>query len=117
MAYNGKPLFVGGTSASTPVRLSCLRRPFSGTQLTANAQTAAGIVSLLNDRVLSKGKKPLGFLNPWLYGDGLAGLNDIKSGSNDGCGTDGFTAIAGWDPVSHAMFVSLHFRCWLTLGL
>ncbi|KAF8257385.1 peptidase S8/S53 domain-containing protein [Lactarius quietus] len=43
---------------------------------------------------------PLGFLNPWLYGGGLAGLNDITRGSNPGCGTPGFSAIVGWDPVT-----------------
>ncbi|KAH9025386.1 hypothetical protein EDB85DRAFT_1982937, partial [Lactarius pseudohatsudake] len=35
-----------------------------------------------------------------LYHDGFAGLNDITSGSNPGCGTDGFSAIPGWDPVT-----------------
>ncbi|KAH9059157.1 subtilisin-like protein [Lactarius vividus] len=69
-----------GTSASTPI--------------------AAGIISLLNDYSISKGKGPLGFLNGWLYGRGLPGLNDIIYGSNPGCNTDGFTAIAGWDPVT-----------------
>ncbi|KAH8981888.1 peptidase S8/S53 domain-containing protein [Lactarius akahatsu] len=43
---------------------------------------------------------PLGFLNIRLYDDGLAGLNDITSGSNPGCGTDGFSAVPGWDPVT-----------------
>ncbi|KAH8979407.1 subtilisin-like protein [Lactarius akahatsu] len=63
---------------------------------------AAGIVSLLNDYRLSKGKTPLGFLNYWLYDYGIAdlGLNDITSGSNPGCNTDGFTASTGWDPVT-----------------
>ncbi|KAH9033610.1 subtilisin-like protein [Lactarius pseudohatsudake] len=62
--------------------------------------TAAGIISLLNDYRLATGRNPLGFLNPWLYGIGIYGLNDITSGSNPGCGTDGFTAIVGWDPVT-----------------
>ncbi|KAH9030352.1 subtilisin-like protein [Lactarius pseudohatsudake] len=62
--------------------------------------TVAGIISLLNDYLLSTGKSPLGFLNPWLYGLGAAGFNDIASGSNSGCGTDGFSAIYGWDPVT-----------------
>ncbi|KAH9011372.1 subtilisin-like protein [Lactarius pseudohatsudake] len=63
---------------------------------------AAGIVSLLNDYRLSKGKPPLGFLNYWLYGYRIAdlGLNDITSGSNPGCMTDGFSADTGWDPVT-----------------
>ncbi|KAF8258987.1 subtilisin-like protein [Lactarius quietus] len=62
--------------------------------------TVGAIISLLNDYRLSQGKRPLGFLNPWLYGGGLAGLNDITSGSNPGCGTNGFPAIVGWDPVT-----------------
>ncbi|KAH9068090.1 subtilisin-like protein [Lactarius deliciosus] len=62
--------------------------------------TVAGIISLLNDYRISKGKPPLGFLNPWLYGKALPGLNDITSGRNPGCGTDGFPAIIGWDPVT-----------------
>ncbi|KAH8995588.1 subtilisin-like protein [Lactarius hatsudake] len=71
---------VDGTSCSTP--------------------TVAGIISLLNDHLITNGRPPLGFLNIWLYSDGLAGLNDITSGSNPGCGTDGFSAVPGWDPVT-----------------
>ncbi|KAH9057226.1 subtilisin-like protein [Lactarius vividus] len=62
--------------------------------------TAAGIISLLNDYRISNGKAPLGFLNIWLYGICLGGLNDITSGSNPGCNTDGFSAVPGWDPVT-----------------
>ncbi|KAI9439510.1 subtilisin-like protein [Lactarius indigo] len=65
-----------------------------------SAPIVAGIISLLNDYRLSQGKRPLGFLNPWIYDGGLKGFNDIVSGSNPGCNTDGFTAIAGWDPVT-----------------
>ncbi|KAH9893535.1 peptidase S8/S53 domain-containing protein [Cubamyces lactineus] len=71
---------VGGTSASSP--------------------TFAGVIALLNDFRLSRGKAPLGFLNPLIYSTGAAGFNDITSGSNPGCGTNGFTAGAGWDPVT-----------------
>ncbi|KAH9011132.1 peptidase S8/S53 domain-containing protein [Lactarius hengduanensis] len=77
---------VGGTSCSTP--------------LTINAQTVAGIISLLNDYLITNGRSPLGFLNIRLYDDGFAGLNDITSGSNPGCDTDGFPAVPGWDPVT-----------------
>ncbi|KAH9178181.1 subtilisin-like protein [Lactarius sanguifluus] len=70
-----------GTSCSTPI--------------------VSGIISLLNDYRISQGRHPLGFLNPWLYGTARrAGLNDITSGSNPGCNTDGFSAIEGWDPVT-----------------
>ncbi|KAI9454450.1 subtilisin-like protein [Lactarius psammicola] len=64
------------------------------------APTVAGVISLLNDFLISEGKEPLGFLNPWLYSDGIRGLNDITSGSNPGCGTDGFPSVAGWDPAT-----------------
>ncbi|KAH9010430.1 peptidase S8/S53 domain-containing protein [Lactarius pseudohatsudake] len=78
--YKGEEAQAEGTSCSTPI--------------------VAGIISLLNDYRLSQGKPPLGFLNPWLYGGGLNGINDIVSGSNPGCNTDGFSAVVGWDPVT-----------------
>ncbi|KAH9062386.1 peptidase S8/S53 domain-containing protein [Lactarius vividus] len=76
---NGKEKQVTGTSVATPI--------------------AAGIISLLNGWLISAGQDPLGFLNPWLYGKGLTALSDITKGSNMGCDTAGFSAIAGWDPV------------------
>ncbi|KAH9054783.1 subtilisin-like protein [Lactarius vividus] len=60
----------------------------------------AGIISLLNDYLITNGRPPLGFLNIRLYDDGFAGLNDITSGSNPGCDTNGFSAVPGWDPVT-----------------
>ncbi|CAE6473904.1 unnamed protein product [Rhizoctonia solani] len=66
----------------------------------ASAPAFAGVIALLNDYRLSQGKSPLGFLNPWLYSSATSALNDIISGSNPGCGTNGFTARAGWDPVT-----------------
>lgn len=85
VVVGGVTVSVGGTSASSP--------------------TVAGIFALLNDYRLSLGLGPLGFVNPLLYslgknGSAFAGFNDIVSGSNPGCGTDGFTAIRGWDPVT-----------------
>ncbi|KAH9165902.1 subtilisin-like protein [Lactarius sanguifluus] len=75
---------------------------YTGDGTSCSVPIAAGIVSLLNDYRLSKGKTPLGFLNYWLYDYGIAdlGLNDITSGSNPGCNTDGFTASTGWNPVT-----------------
>ncbi len=38
---------------------------------------------------------------PKIYSDNFtAGFNDIISGSNPGCGTDGFKTTKGWDPVT-----------------
>ncbi|KAN0116276.1 hypothetical protein V8E52_006101 [Russula decolorans] len=62
--------------------------------------TAAGVISLLNDFLISKGKSPLGFLNPLIYSTAATGFNDITSGSNPGCGTSGFSAAKGWDPAT-----------------
>ncbi|KAH9053379.1 peptidase S8/S53 domain-containing protein [Lactarius vividus] len=79
-----------------------------------SAPTVAGIISLLNDYLITNGRPSLGFLNIRLYDDGFAGLNDITSGSNPDCGTDGFSAVPGWDPVRPARLVFLHFLRWLT---
>ena len=70
---------VAGTSAATP--------------------TFAGIVGLLNDRRVAKGRPPLGFLNPLLYSNPNA-FHDVVSGNNPGCGTDGFYAAKGYDPLT-----------------
>ena len=71
----------------------------SGTS--CSSPTFASVVALLNDRLAAAGKSPLGFLNPFLYSDaGVAALNDVTSGSNPGCSTNGFPAKAGWDPVT-----------------
>ncbi|KAI9442667.1 subtilisin-like protein [Lactarius indigo] len=70
----------------------------------------AGIISLLNDYLVSQRKTALGYLNPWLYGNGKNGFTDIKSGSNPGCNTDGFSAIVGWDAVSPASLMRSSFQ-------
>ncbi|KAK7025066.1 family S53 protease [Favolaschia claudopus] len=59
----------------------------------------ASVIGLINDELIAAGKSPLGFLNPFLYSNAAA-LNDVSAGSNPGCGTDGFPAKAGWDPVT-----------------
>ncbi|KAI0199767.1 tripeptidyl-peptidase 1 precursor [Astrocystis sublimbata] len=78
--WNGTEGTISGTSASTPLM--------------------SGILSLVNDALLASGKRPLGFLNPWLYKKGFKGLNDITQGSAVGCGVAGFPAVKGWDPVT-----------------
>ncbi|KAI0746562.1 family S53 protease [Daedaleopsis nitida] len=81
IVVGGQSGLVAGTSCSSPI--------------------FASIISLINDRLLAAGKPVLGFLNPFLYSAaGAAALNDITTGSNPGCGTNGFPARAGWDPVT-----------------
>lgn len=72
---------VAGTSASTPVVVS--------------------VVALLNDYLVSQGKSPLGFLNPFLYKTGSDGLRDIVNGNNNECNKKAaFPARRGWDAAT-----------------
>ena len=70
---------------------------FYGTSLAAPIW--ASIISLLNAQRAEMGKAPVGFINPTLYKNPQA-FHDIVSGNNAGCGTNGFTAVPGWDPVT-----------------
>ncbi|KAF9077948.1 subtilisin-like protein [Rhodocollybia butyracea] len=79
VVVGGEVVSVDGTSCATP--------------------TFAGVIALLNDFKLAKDGKTLGFLNPLLYAHPSA-LNDITIGTNEGCGTNGFSAGVGWDPVT-----------------
>ena len=73
--------------------------------------------ALLNDARFRAGLPAIGFANPWLYSNGLSGLNDITTGGAVGCtGTDlqngiviegagiipyaSWNATPGWDPVT-----------------
>ncbi|KAI9506994.1 subtilisin-like protein [Russula earlei] len=81
VAFDGQLELVFGTSASAPV--------------------VGSIITLINDARLHRGKGPLGFINPLIYKDKFSDLfNDITSGNNPGCGTNGFTTAKGWDPVT-----------------
>ncbi|KAH8992221.1 subtilisin-like protein [Lactarius akahatsu] len=80
IVWRGSVMNVDGTSCSSPV--------------------FASVVSLLNDRLIAAGKPVLGFLNPFLYSTGADALNDITTGGNPGCNTNGFPAMAGWDPIT-----------------
>lgn len=79
IAIDGNFSFVYGTSASSP--------------------TFGSVITLINEARMDVGKGSVGFLNPTLYADpGI--LNDITMGGNQGCGTPGFEAVQGWDPVT-----------------
>jgi len=76
---SGKSKAVSGTSCSAPI--------------------FAGVVATINNELLSAGKSPLGFLNPWLYANPDM-FTDITEGSNPYNKCDGFQAAVGWDPVT-----------------
>lgn len=81
IAVDGSFSLVFGTSASTPV--------------------FGSIITLVNDARLAHGKKPVGFINPTIYTPEFQeAFNDITNGTNPGCGTPGFSAVQGWDPVT-----------------
>ncbi|CAG8975991.1 hypothetical protein HYALB_00011546 [Hymenoscyphus albidus] len=65
----------------------------------ASAPTFGVIINMVNKERAAVGKGPVGFVNPVLYGNSRV-LTDVRFGSNPGCGTGGFNASEGWDPVT-----------------
>jgi len=65
----------------------------------ASAPIFGAIINRINEERIAVGKGPVGFLNPTLY-EHPEVLNDIVNGTNPGCGTEGFSAVKGWDPVT-----------------
>ncbi|KAF8198782.1 Pro-kumamolisin, activation domain-containing protein [Mycena galopus ATCC 62051] len=81
IAIDGEFVLGYGTSASTPV--------------------VASMLTIFNDARLALGKSTVGFINPTIYSPAFRGaFNDITNGTNQGCGTDGFFAVEGYDPVT-----------------
>jgi tripeptidyl-peptidase-1 len=77
----GSATLEGGTSMAAPI--------------------VAAIFTRINEERIAAGKGPIGFANPTLYAHPEA-FNDITVGdqSQGGCGTKGFSAVSGWDPVT-----------------
>lgn len=65
----------------------------------ASAPTFAAIINLINEERIAARKRPVGFVNPALYANRQV-MNDVLEGNNPGCGTQGFSAVPGWDPVT-----------------
>ncbi|KAF9243183.1 peptidase S8/S53 domain-containing protein [Melanogaster broomeanus] len=98
VAVDGEFYLVYGTSCSSPV--------------------SGAIFTMINAARLAEGKSTIGFINPTIYSPEFAGLfNDITMGTNPGCGTTGFNATAGWDPVTGLGTPNLPklLDAWLTL--
>jgi len=76
---NGSWWLVGGTSLSAPVW--------------------GAVLTLVNEERISAGKSTVGYIHPVIYQHPEA-FNDITIGSNPGCGSTGFLAAKGWDPVT-----------------
>lgn len=65
----------------------------------ASAPVFASMINMINERRLKQGKGPVGFVNAALYANPQV-MQDIELGSNPGCGTNGFSAVEGWDPLT-----------------
>jgi tripeptidyl-peptidase I len=61
IVHNREGKLIEGTSASAPI--------------------FASVIALINDRLVSRGRSTLGFLNPWLYANPQA-FNDIARGKS-----------------------------------
>ncbi|KAM0485535.1 hypothetical protein ACHAPX_001523 [Trichoderma viride] len=70
---------------------------FSGTS--AASPLFGAMITLINGERIKSGKGSVGFLNPVLYSHPEV-FDDITEGVNYGCGTDGFPAVEGWDPIT-----------------
>ena len=79
IVLGGTYILTGGTSASAP--------------------TVGSVITLINEQRIKAGKSTVGFINPVLYANPWA-LNDIVEGNNPGCGTQGYSAVPGWDPIT-----------------
>ena len=82
IAYQGKFIGIGGTSASAPMW--------------------NGIMALVHEANAAAGKPPLGFINPYLYAMASAGGNDYAAAFHDVVdGTNGgYQAQPGYDLVT-----------------
>ena len=76
---NGQFQKSGGTSARIPIFTS--------------------LISRINELRLNAEKSAVGFINPALHSHPEM-LNDMTDETNPGCGTAGFSAALGWDPVT-----------------
>lgn len=70
-----------------------------GVGTSSSTITTAGIINLINEKRLAAGKKTVGFINPTVYTHPEM-FKDVTRGGNPGCGTPGFTAVTGWDPIT-----------------
>ncbi|KAI5305495.1 RNA polymerase II subunit A C-terminal domain phosphatase [Ascosphaera pollenicola] len=88
---------VAAVGQSIPVVLKGKLRLEAGTS--ASAPFFASMLSLINEERIAANKSTIGFINPILYANPDI-FNDITIGKNQGCGTEGFSAVEGWDPVT-----------------
>lgn len=105
IVWAGGQTGVGGTSCSSPTFAGVISLINSARSVSAHGMATMmkcqqqGHVDQCGIGRLQAGKSTLGFLNPFLY-ENAGAFNDVTSGHNPGCGTQGFNAAKGWDPVT-----------------
>ncbi|KAJ3496822.1 hypothetical protein NLG97_g2374 [Lecanicillium saksenae] len=105
-------------------------QPVPGGGTSMSAPLFASMINLINEDRLKANKSVVGYINPSLYkmaenGNVFNDITDGGMGDADNCGTSGFNATTGWDPVTglgtpnykpmHEFFMNLH--CALITGL
>eukprot|EP01133_Synstelium_polycarpum_P015353 gene15353-18212_t len=106
ISFNGHNYNIqASTNQADMDQCPCSQLPVDGTSCSSPA--LAGLIALINDKLIGNGKTPLGFINPLLYQLAVqnpSAFNDITSGSNRCnrayCCKYGFSAAEGWDAVS-----------------
>jgi len=88
---------VSANGAFMPVFVQGELGTYFGTSLASPIWAA--VVTLINQQRTIAGKGPVGYINPTLYANPWM-LNDIVNGSNPNCGSSGFSAVEGWDPIT-----------------
>ena len=83
----------------------------------ASSPTLGSILTLINEERYNHGMSSIGFVNPVAYKHPGV-FNDITQGNNPGCGTQGFSAVPGWDPVTGLGTPNYPkmLKLWLSLG-
>ncbi len=91
---------------------ACQANTYGGTSFAAPMW--AGYLALVNEQRVKNGKKPLGFLNPLIYGQNVvsatyaADFHDITSGkSGSYSSTAGFDLVTGWGSPTPALITEL----------
>ena len=84
------------THQTTPdypvVENGCLANDGAGTS--ASAPVFAAVIHRINNERMAARKSPVGFINPVLYANPQV-LNDVVTGQNVGCFSEGFEAVSG----------------------
>jgi kumamolisin len=92
---------VAGNAVGYGIIVKGIEIPAGGTS--AVAPLWAGLIAIINQSLAAEGSKPVGFLNPLIYGEpAITGaFNDIVQGNNDIDGKlNKYSARSGWDPCS-----------------